>query len=167
MIPGKLAHGPLRPDINSTDFLLTPFLHRVNCRLPQTPRTPGAAASHYFDETFSRQRRASLGGRRPTGLARSATRTRSIGARSDFSAGAADDGDDDVEIDANGKPTRARSWSIYKEDGTANGKKPEDPPADDAINRYVQEQLERIKSHESAEFAEELAAQTDGAGDEL
>jgi hypothetical protein len=26
----------------------------VNCRLPHTPRTPGAAANHYFDDIFSR-----------------------------------------------------------------------------------------------------------------
>jgi hypothetical protein len=31
----------------------------------------------------------------------------------------------------------------------------------------VQDQLARIKSNESQEFAEELAAQTDGARDEL
>lgn len=153
--------------------LLT-YLRSVNCRLPQTPRTPGAAASHYFDDVFSRQRRASLGGRRPTGLARSMTRRRSIGARSDWNSSAAAstaggddaDADDDVELDANGKPAPARTWSIYKEDGKSNGHPTYDDP-DDPINKYVQEQLERIKSHESAEYAEELAAQTDGAADEL
>ena len=144
----------------------------MNCRLPQTPRTPGAAASHYFDDVFLRQRRASLGGRRPTGLARSMTNNRGIGARSDVSGAAsvagADTAVDDDEFEANG--TRTRTWSIYKEDGS-NGKngsamgRHDDP--DDPINKYVQEQLERIKSNESAEFAEELAAQTDGAADEL
>lgn len=102
------------------------------------------------------------------------TRTRSIGQRSDWdssrraSTAAGEAEDDDVEIDPNGKPTPSRTWSIYKED--ANGKngvpRPHDDP-DDPINKYVQEQLERIRSHESAEFAEELAAQTDGATDEL
>merc|ERR1712054_169478 len=29
-------------------------------RLPQTPRTPTTTAAHYFDDVFSRQRRASL-----------------------------------------------------------------------------------------------------------
>lgn len=142
----------------------------MNCRLPQTPRTPGAAAAHYFDDVFLRQRRASLGGRRPTGLARSMTNNRGIGARSDFSGAASTAGGDneDPEITANG--SRAPTWEIYKEDGGVNGKngsamgRHDDP--DDPINRYVQEQLERIKSHESAEFAEELAAQTDGAMDD-
>ncbi|KAK3092168.1 hypothetical protein LTR53_019717, partial [Teratosphaeriaceae sp. CCFEE 6253] len=63
----------------------------VNCRLPQTPRSPTVGAAHYFDDTFHRQRRQSMSGgggangKRPGGLARSLTRQRSIGARSDWS----------------------------------------------------------------------------------
>ncbi|KAF2171948.1 hypothetical protein M409DRAFT_18179 [Zasmidium cellare ATCC 36951] len=135
----------------------------TNCRLPQTPRTPSTAAEHYFDDTFSRQRRASLGPRRPTGFARSLTRTRSIGQRSDFSDktnGGAGDEDDDEPI-ANGKPSR--TWSIYKEDDPKAGIPHDDP--DDPINRYVQDQLQRIKSNESQEMADELASQNDGAND--
>lgn len=144
---------------------------RTNCRLPQTPRTPSSAAAHYFDDVFSRQRRASLGPRerRPTGLARSLTRTRSIGQRSDWSTatstnGNAEDAEDEEGEDAgaNGKPAE-RSWSIYKEEGNENAGKGEDP--DDPINRYVQDQLARIKSNESAEMAEELASQGDGANE--
>lgn len=131
------------------------------------------AAAHYFDDTFSRQRRASLGPRRPTGFARSVTRTRSIGQRSDWGSTNGEntengDNDDDAEEDdpaANGKPER--SWSIYNEDDPNTGKpRPEDDP-DDPINKYVQDQLARIKSHESADLAEELAAQNDGAHDDL
>lgn len=136
------------------------------------------AAAHYFDDTFSRQRRASLGPRRPTGFARSVTRTRSIGQRSDWGSTNGDnteanteantengeDADDD-EPNANGGPSR--TWSIYKEDGPDSGKpRPEDDP-DDPINRYVQDQLARIKSHESAEMADELASMNDGANDDL
>ncbi len=143
----------------------------MNCRLPQTPRTPTAAAAHYFDDVFTRQRRASLGGRRPSGIARSLTRTRSIGNRSDWSEktnGEAngDDGDDEDGVRNNG--ATSRTWTIYKEDDPTTGKggiQHEDP--DDPINKYVQEQLARIKSNESAEFAEELAASTDGTQDEL
>ena len=135
----------------------------VNCRLPQTPRTPTAAASHYFDDVFTRQRRASLGGRRTSGIARSMTRTRSIGNRSDWSEKTNGDADDD-DIQPNGAPSR--TWTIYKDDDPKAGVPvPEDP--DDPINKYVQEQLARIKSNESAEYAEELTAQTDGANDEL
>ncbi|EME49794.1 hypothetical protein DOTSEDRAFT_68552 [Dothistroma septosporum NZE10] len=134
----------------------------VNCRLPQTPRTPGAAAEHYFDDTFIRQRRASLGQRRPTGLARSMTRTRSIGQRSDWGQstnGDAGDEDDD-EHSTTSQPNRA--WSIYKDDDPKTGRPVEQDP-EDPINRYVQDQLARIRSNESAELAEELASQNDGA----
>lgn len=51
----------------------------VNCRLPHTPRTPGAAANHYFDDIFSRvakKPRPYMGRRHST--------TRSIDARSDW-----------------------------------------------------------------------------------
>lgn len=41
---------------------------------------------------------------------------------------------------------------------------PDDP--DDPINRYVQEQLKRIRSNEAPEYSEELSAQTDGADDD-
>ena len=92
------------------------------------------------------------------------TRTRSIGARSDWSekTGAEADGDGD-DVQSNG--TTGRTWTIYKEDDSKVGlPKPEDDP-DDPINRYVADQLARIKSNESQEFAEELAAQNDGADD--
>lgn len=135
----------------------------MNCRLPQTPRSPAAAAEHYFDDTFSRQRRASLGGRRPTGIARSMTTTRSIGNRSDWSE-KTDGDDDESDIRSNGGPSR--TWSIYKDEAPLAGV-PADGDPDDPINKYVMEQLSRIKSNESHEFAEELAAQTDGAADEL
>ena len=146
---------------NPTDMHPPPS---VNCRLPQTPRTPSAAASHYFDDVFTRQRRASLGGRSNSGFARSMTRSRSIGARSDWSNGTHAE-TADVDDDATSKS--GRSWTIYREDGDPSSPaipKHDDP--DDPINRYVQDQLERIKTEEGREYAEELAAQTDGTGDE-
>ncbi|KAI7557988.1 hypothetical protein KC317_g11289, partial [Hortaea werneckii] len=137
----------------------------VNCRLPQTPRTPTTAAAHYFDDVFSRQRRASLGGgsRRPSGPARSVTRKRSIGARSDWSQKTNGDADDDEDFTSH---PPSRTWSIYKDDDPNVGipKPGEDP--DDPINRYVHDQLERIKRTESQEYADELAAQNDGASDQ-
>lgn len=60
---------------------------------------------------------------------------------------------------SNGKPSR--QWSIYKDDDPNAGIPHDDP--DDPINKYVQDQLQRIKSNESNEMAEELASQTDGA----
>ena len=135
----------------------------MNCRLPQTPRSPSSAAAHYFDDTFLRQRRASLGGRRPSSLKRSATRRRSIGNRSDFSEKTNGElEDEDADVQSNGDTSR--SWTIFKEDDPkANVPSYEDP--DDPINKYVQDQLRRMKSNESHEFAEELSAQTDGTVD--
>jgi len=150
----------------------------MNCRLPQTPRSPTAAAAHYFDDVFSRQRRASMGGsRRPNSIARSMTRTRSIGARSDWASTGAntpaapastadDDDDEEEEEDPKAKGGPSRQWSIYNEDPADKGKKPIEKDLDDPINRYVADQLARLKTQESAEMAEEIAAQNDGA-DEL
>lgn len=110
-----------------------------------------------------------MGGRRPTGLARSATRRRSIGNQSAFSETTNGDADTDAgaddDIQSNGAPSR--TWTIYQEDGDNHadrGTEHEDP--DDPINKYVKDQLRRIESNESQEYAEELTAQTDGAGDE-
>ena len=113
-----------------------------------------------------------MGGRRPTGLARSLTRTRSIGNRSDVSEKTNGEGaeDDDDDFRSNGAPSR--TWTIYKDDDKSSRPTSQAGPAqhedpDDPINRYVQDQLARIKSNESQEYAEELAAGMDGAGDEL
>lgn len=89
------------------------------------------------------------------------TRTRSIGARSDFSDKTGE-GVEDEDFEPNGAPSR--TWSIYKEDASTGIPAHEDP--DDPINRYVQDQLSRIKSNESQEYAEELAAQTNGTADD-
>lgn len=143
----------------------------MNCRLPQTPRTPAAAASHYFDDVFHRQRRKSLSGTRRNSLARSLTRTRSIGARSDWTNGGDktpappsangddEDGDDEGAAGEQGKP---RQFSIYKEDANEGSGKGNN---DDHITKYVQEQLQRLKTNESNEFSEEIAATGDGAND--
>ena len=144
----------------------------MNCRLPQTPRTPASAASHYFDDVFTRQRRKSLSGTRRNSLARSLTRTRSIGARSDWTNGgdktpgaASTNGGDDEDGDdeaAASTERPARQYSIYKEDPSEHGPKESN---DDHITKYVQEQLQRLKTNESNEFSEEIAATNDGSNE--
>ena len=144
----------------------------MNCRLPQTPRTPAAAASHYFDDVFTRQRRKSLSGTRRNSLARSLTRTRSIGARSDWTNGGdktpgaastngGDDEDGDDETGAR-RERPERQYSIYKDDPSERGPKESN---DDHITKYVQEQLQRLKTNESNEFSEEIAATNDGTNE--
>ena len=97
------------------------------------------------------------------------TRTRSIGARSDYSVntnGDTDVGEDEAdEVFSNGDGKVQRTWSIYKEDDSQGRGPPPVEDPDDPINKYVKEQLERIKSNESAELAEELASQNDGVNE--
>ena len=132
----------------------------MNCRLPQTPRSPAAAASHYFDDVFTRQRRASLSRTRRNSLARSITRTRSIGARSDWTNGGAmsgapsqagDDDDEDQDVGEDGvRRQPQRQWSIYKED-------PADAPRqdkDDPINVLFALEPEYLQTFEKAFYGE-------------
>lgn len=53
--------------------------------MPQTPRTPTTAASHYFDDVFSGTSKPAKGGaRRPGRMLRRSSTSRSIGNRSDW-----------------------------------------------------------------------------------
>ncbi|THY75725.1 family 63 glycoside hydrolase [Aureobasidium pullulans] len=129
----------------------------VNCRLPQTPRTPTAAASHYFDDVFTRQRRNSQT-KKPSTLRRSST-SRSIGARSDYwkSAPPSDDGDHEGDHEAEeGDDTKSngRAWTIYKDDGNTDARK-EKESADDHVHKYVQDQLKRLMTPNGPEQYED------------
>ena len=110
------------------------------------------------------------------------TRTRSIGDRSDWgdkTPGAETEDGEDADVQSNGRTPGApsRQWSIFQDDNDANGhadggEQPkqrgrEEDEQDAAINNYVADQIARIKSNESHEFSEELAASTDGGNDEL
>lgn len=106
----------------------------MTCRLPQTPRTPTTAAAHYFDDVFS-----STGKPKKPSLRRSST-ARSIGYRSDW--GESTNGDDDVA-------TLNRSNSIGFLDEEALKEKAK---TDDHVANYVRDQLERIRSNESADI---------------
>ena len=124
----------------------------INCRLPQTPRTPTAAASHYFDDVFTRQRRGSQS-KKPSGLRRSST-SRSIGARSDYwkSAPPSDDGDHETHDDDDDTKSNGRAWTIYKEDGNTNKEK---ESADEHVHKYVQDQLKRLMTPNGPEQYED------------
>lgn len=103
-----------------------------------------------------------MSSRRPTNLARSQTSgARSIGARSDWGSTNGDDDGDDDGARTNGGPSR--TWSIYNDDTAPHNVKPLEEDPDDPINRYVQDQLQRLKTNESAEMSEEISAQNDGS----
>lgn len=55
----------------------------INCRLPQTPRTPSTGMAHYFDDTFHRHILRDKT-KSPISFMRRSSTARSIGARSDW-----------------------------------------------------------------------------------
>ncbi|TKA66342.1 hypothetical protein B0A49_08173 [Cryomyces minteri] len=126
----------------------------VNCRLPQTPRTPSTAAAHYFDDIFTRQKTMYGRNEKPHHLRRSST-SRSIGMRSDWN----DEEDDDIDGHSDNRST-ARANSIYLDEETLKKK----AEMDEHVAHYVADQLERMKSNDSAsQYQDEIEAQLDGA----
>ena len=114
---------------------------RINCRLPQTPRTPTAAAAHYFDDVFSKPI-----GAQPR-IRRSST-TRSIGNRSSINVS--------VNGDLDGEDDDGVHGSMQNEQYEKERRKSE---ANEHVARYVTDQLERIQSNESVFDEDEFEAQ--------
>lgn len=123
----------------------------LNCRLPQTPRSPFAAASHYFDDIFSRTGRPQSS-RRPS-VRRSST-TRSIGNRSDFNSTIAGDATPSAVLDDEfGSPTSRRGSTFAT---SPNGEEEEH------VHNYVESQLQRVRSSASiAAYEDELETKAD------
>ena len=95
----------------------------MTCRLPQTPRTPTAAADHYFDDIlFSSGPRP----KKPSTLRRSST-TRSIGFRSDYENSINGDDEDPVS------PVRRKNSVGYLYEDEIKAKK----EIQDKFNDYV------------------------------
>lgn len=120
--------------------------YSVNCRLPQTPRTPSTAAAHYFDDILTRQKK---NGPRP--LRRSST-SRNLGYVQ------LNDGDDD-QIDFR----RINSVGYLDEEGL--NRKAE---IDQHVSNYAADQLQRIRTNDSASvngMQDEIETQPDGAFD--
>lgn len=117
---------------NSRTGLIAKMIHDtgINCGAPQTPRTPSAANAHYadnyFDEIFSRPQKPRI---------RRSSTSRSIGNRSSFNNSVNGDHPDESAID----PTT---------DGEERERRRSE--ANSHIANFVNETLERVKSHESA-----------------
>lgn len=117
----------------------------INCRLPQTPRTPGTGASHYFDDVFGRHVSNGAVTPRPNPLRRSST-SRSIARRSDF-----DEDEDEHEL------SRKNSVGDYDPERDQERKE-----ADAHVAKYVSDQLSKVRSNESLDFSnDEFEAQLD------
>ena len=120
-------------------------LNRINCRVPQTPRSPFAAASHYFDDIFSRTARP-RGSRRPS-VRRSST-SRSIGNRSDF------------ESAFTGRSTPGPESAL--DDDEKLGESGLGLGDDEHVSQYLESQLERVRSRASmGAYEDEFEAQAD------
>ena len=104
---------------------------RINCRTPQTPKTPFASAAHYFDDIFSRSRRLSEVSKHKRQLSRS----RSIGARSDWNASVTDD--------KNTTLSRSNSVGYIDEEGLKQREEWEQH-----VTRFVNERMERLQAGE-------------------
>jgi len=121
----------------------------VNLRLPHTPRSfPQAAAAHYFDDVFSKKGKTKTSA---PSLRRSST-TRSIGNRSSVAS-------------ANGDNAEAIDDSIPDENGGGDhGDIRSQLEQNEHVQRYVADQLERVRSGGSASTVhDEFEAQLDGA----
>ena len=158
----------------------------INCRLPQTPRTPSTAAAHYFDDVFSQaakrrpsSRRGSTRSEAPT-MRRSST-SRSLGAYSTYNTAFTDPDDDpryqaesDVRSeksgatgateDAFGKPSDLAAGIAHGTNGF-NGHH-EDADRDEAdahVDKYVMDQLSRVRTGDSdtAIYEDEFEAHLD------
>ncbi len=115
----------------------------INCRLPQTPRTPTAAAAHYsdsyFDELFSRSNKARI---------RRSSTSRSIGNRSSFNTS------------VNGDIANESAFDSMTDDVERKRRRSE---ANQHVANYVNDQLERVRSNESvAVYEDEFEARLDG-----
>ena len=131
--------GPLFVTINSSSCRL--IYSRINCRLPQTPRTPTATAAHYagfyFDEVWGKSIKPPV---------RRSSTSRSIGNSNNDSVNG--DIHDPSVVDSvadTGDRERRRS------------------EANQHVANYVNEQLERVRSDGSVgAYEDEFEAQLDG-----
>jgi hypothetical protein len=168
----------------------------INCRLPQTPRTPGSAAAHYFDDTFGRGTKDKIHGRKKsyvgtpgpdTPRMRRSSTSRSIGTRSDWGPatghvnGHGADSYFPDEPDETAANTHANTYnapSVPANSAVEEGSEADQSAfgheealererrrsvADSHLERYVEEQLRRIRTDEStAVYEDEFEAMLEG-----
>jgi hypothetical protein len=111
--------------------------------------------NHYFDDIFTRHVSASKSNnksRSPHKHMRRSSTSRSIGGRSDFDPSVNGDTHDDARSIGNSVATETEERERERRE------------ADEHTAHYVSEQLERVRSHQSADFetGDEFEAQLDG-----
>jgi hypothetical protein len=105
--------------------------------------------AHYFDDTFTRHVNQAKADKSPYHRMRRSSTARSIGARSDF------------DTSVNGDGPQSIGNSVEPETVERERERKE---ADAHTANYVSEQLERVRSNQSADFetGDEFEAQLDG-----
>ncbi|OJD17234.1 hypothetical protein AJ78_02671 [Emergomyces pasteurianus Ep9510] len=117
----------------------------ITCRLPHTPRTPTAAASHYFDDIFSR---FSKPRRSTSAMVRRSSTSRSIGHRSSFASTIP--GDESVST----HPLESSTGTL--QDESTSGE------YDEQRRKSIHEQVERLARRDSiAAYEDEFKAGSD------
>lgn len=145
----------------------------INCRLPQTPRTPSTAAAHYFDDIYGRgitRKNTYVGTPGPNAprIRRSST-SRSIGNRSSYVSSVNGDHKSDAVSDSgdNGYfPEVPPHSGASESDAFGEEEQLEQERrrsiADSHYENFVKEQLHRVKTDESvAVYEDEFEAQLD------
>jgi len=136
----------------------------INCRLPQTPRTPGTAAQHYFDDILTKggSRKGSIGVSTPgpTGprMRRSST-SRSLGNHSVANGAFVGNGSDDGE--RSGYFPRVSDDAFGEEERLERQRRKSE--ANSHTDNYIAEQLHRVQSGDDgpAVYEDEFEAQLD------
>lgn len=123
----------------------------MTCRLPQTPRTPTAAAAHYFDDVFT----AAGKPKKPYQLRRSST-SRSIGFRSDWESG-----NDEDDEEGGMSPIKRKNSVGYLDEEAIKQKQ----AMEERLNHYVSGQLERVKTGMGDVDQDEFETTYDGASE--
>ena len=140
----------------------------INCRLPQTPRTPSTAAAHYFDDILSRgmTRRGTYagtpgpGGPKTPRIRRSST-SRSLGNKSGAPSVNGDRRPSDSYFGSVAASSAVSESDPFGEEQDLERER-EKNEADIHVDKYVAEQLERIKTDDSsAVYEDEFEAQLD------
>ncbi|KAK5660888.1 hypothetical protein OQA88_12261 [Cercophora sp. LCS_1] len=122
----------------------------VNCRLPQTPRTPSIGMSHYFDDILHRHVDGTRTPKSPLlspnmpRLRRSST-SRSLAARSDFDTNDLNGYDEEADGDF-----PARRGSVGHHMLNDPNKVRERQEADQHLHTYITQQLEKVRVEQSA-----------------
>lgn len=134
----------------------------INCRLPQTPRTPSTAAAHYFDDVLTKamtRRNTGVSTPGPRARVRRSSTSRSLGNHS-VANGAYVRGNDDGEGSGYFPASAVESDPFGEEERLERQRRKSQ--ADSITEDYIKEQLFRVQTGDGpAVYEDEFEAQLD------